>query len=164
MILGVLAASLAACGYRLAGQSTKLPDPVRTIAIPVFANDTAEPDLELTVTRAVTEKFQHDGRLAVVPSAGADSVLTATITGYTLEPMAYDAENKATQYRVRLKVKIKFEDKVGQGVAIERAVNAQWDYKLGASITQAETARQDAIIEAARYLGDRLIGLLLEGF
>ncbi len=155
---------LASCGYRLAGQGVKLPEPVKTIAIPIFTNNTAEPGLELSVTQAVIEKFQHDGRLDVVPSATADSILVCVLEGYSLEPMAYDAANKATQYRVKLRVKVKFTDKVGQGVSIEKTINSQWDYKLGASITVAEIARQEAVIEAAHYLGDKLISLLLEGF
>jgi len=156
--------SLASCGYRFAGQGTRLPDPIKTIAIPIFENNTSEPNLEIPVTQAVVEKFQHDGRLDVVPSAGADSVLSGVVTGYSLEPMAFDAANRATQYRVKLAVKIRFADKVGQGIAIERTVASQWDYKLGSSITAGESARRDAVSEAARYLGDKLTGLLLEGF
>jgi hypothetical protein len=157
-------ALVSSCGYKFAGQETKLPDPIKTIAVAVFVNDTKEPNLELAVTGAITEKFQHDGRLAVVSAQKADSLLSGTIEKYSLEPLVYDAYNNAAKYRVRIKVKIKFEDKVGQGLLVEKALDVQWDYLVGPSVVYAELARQEAVNQAASYLGDKMIGLLLEGF
>ncbi len=151
------------CGYRFAGQGTRLPPSIKSVSIPVFENDTAQPNLEITVTQAVTEKFIKDGRLAVV-AGGGDSVISGAIKSYALEPVAYDSLNRVSQYRVKMTVQIMFEDKTGKGISFDRVLPTQWEYKLDPAITAAEAAREEANREAARYLGDRIVGLILEGF
>ncbi|TBR22014.1 MAG: hypothetical protein EPO63_08085 [Candidatus Nitrosotenuis sp.] len=153
----------AGCSYRLAGQGSILPDTIKSVGIPVFENDVQQPNLDITVTHAVTETFLRDGRLAVV-DGGADSLLQGTIKSYTLEPVAFDTLNRVTQYRVKLMVNVKFTDNTGKGIALERDLRVQWDYNVGTAITSAEAARNQAVLEAARYLGDRIAGMILDGF
>ncbi|MEE8484864.1 MAG: LptE family protein [Nitrospinota bacterium] len=152
------------CGYRYAGQATALPEAIRSIAIPVFQNDSTEPGIEAAVTRAVIEKFERDGRLRVTSRENADAALNGTIESYTLRPIAFDTNNNATEYRVKIRLRIRMEDKTGGSANRETTMEAQWDYTSNASITQTESAREAAIIKAAQYLGDSLVGYLLEGF
>ncbi|MBI3582148.1 MAG: LptE family protein [Nitrospinae bacterium] len=152
------------CGYRLAGQENRLPETIRTIYVSIFVNDTKEPNLELLVTNAIIEKFKHDGRLGVASAKDADSVLSGTIEKYSLEPLVYDAYNNAAKYRLRMRVKVKFEDKTGKGVLVEKSIASQWDYIVGASIIADEMSRVDAVNQASAYTGDKILGLLLEGF
>jgi hypothetical protein len=156
--------SVASCGYKFAGQSSRLPDHVKTLSVTIFQNNTKEPNLELAVTTAISEKFRHDGRLDLVAGGKADAALSGSIESYLLEPLAYDTLNRAAQYRVRMTVKIKFEDKATGGAVVEKTLDTQWDYVTGGAITSAERGRQDAINQASSYLGDKIIGLLLEGF
>lgn len=151
------------CSYHLSGQGSSLPENIKSIGIPVFESDVQQPNLDIAVTRAVTEKFIRDGRLTVV-EGGADSLLTGTIKSYALEPIAFDDLNRVTQYRVKMTVKIKFTDNVGKGLSLERDLRVQWDCNVGPAIPAAETARNQADKEAADYLGDRLVGTILEGF
>ena len=51
-------ALLAGCGYSLHGN---LPDHVRTVAVPVFTNRTAEPAIESFLTQAVVEALRRTG-------------------------------------------------------------------------------------------------------
>lgn len=153
----------AGCSYHFAGQGSSLPENIKSISIPIFENDVQQPNLDIIVTRAVTEKFVRDGRLAVV-DGGADSLLVGTIKSYVLEPVAFDSLNRVTQYRIKMMVKIKFTDNTGKGITLNRDLRVQWDYNLGAAITAAETARNQADKAAAEYLGDSLVGLILEGF
>ena len=155
---------LSSCGYKFAGQESRLPEQIKTISVALLVNNTKEPNLELPITSAIAEKFRHDGRLGVVSAGRADSVLSGSIEKYSLEPLVYDVKNNAAKYRLRLKVKIKFEDKLGQGVLVQKSLDAWWDYIVGASIITDEMSRQDAINQASSYLGDRIVGLLFEGF
>ncbi len=151
------------CSYHFAGQGSSLPESIKSISIPIFESDVQQPNLDITVTRAVTEKFIRDGRLKVV-DGGADCLLTGTVKSYALEPVAFDSLNRVSQYRIKMMVKIQFTDNVGKGIALNRDLKVQWDYNLGAAIPAAETARNLANREVADYLGDRLVGLILEGF
>lgn len=152
-----------ACGYRMTGQGTRLGDKVKTISIPIFENDSKEPDIELTVSRAVVNRFVRDGRLSVTGN-GADCTLTGTVKSLTLQPVSYDSLNRVSQYRALLTVKIHFEDRISHATRMDREIQVQWDYSVGASILTAEAAKRQAINEAGNYLGDRLIELILEGF
>jgi hypothetical protein len=165
------------CGYHFSGQGSRLPESVRTISIPLLLNNTNEPDLELTVTNVLVEKFRHDGRLEILSKSNADSTLYGSIEQYTIQPLAYfsgnvsgnssslnSINNNASQYRVKMKIKIRLEDKNGKSLLPERGVETQWEYNVGANIPATEIARQAAIYQASLYLGDKLIGLILEGF
>lgn len=153
----------AACGYRMTGQGTRLGEKVKSIAIPVFENNSKEPNLEIAVTRGVTERFMRDGRLTV-RGGDADCVLTGTVQSLTLQPISYDSLNRVSQYRAVVASKVRFEDKKGQRLKLDREISVQWDFSVGTTIIAAETAKQEALDEAGKYLGDRLIELILDGF
>jgi len=73
-VLGLAFAAwgLGACGYAFRGT---LPPHVKTVAVPIFLNRTAEPGVESIITRAVVQAFATNGRLKVVRLADADAVI-----------------------------------------------------------------------------------------
>jgi hypothetical protein len=154
----------ASCGYRVAGQTTGLPESVRTIAINVFENDSLEPNIESAVTRAVTQKFIDDGRLRVVPQGRADAVLTGTVQRYNLEALSFDRFNYVTEYRLGLEVSVTLQGRAESGIRLKKNVKAETFYRLGQSIVEAESARLKAIDTASGIIADNIVGLLLEGF
>ncbi|GMT42672.1 MAG: hypothetical protein IEMM0002_1083 [bacterium] len=160
----MLSLSTAGCGYRMAGQSTSLPESIRTLAITMFENDSFEPNIEETVTRGVIDQFVNDGRLRIVPLGKADAELTGTVKNYVLEPVAWNILGYVTVYTVRLDVQIEFRDLSGNGFNISQFLKVQSSYSLEDDIAVAEGARQVAIESASSILGDTLIGILLEGF
>ena len=56
-LLGLMLCGVAACGYRLAGKGTTLPDHVQRIAVPLFKNDTNQPDIAQRITESVADEF-----------------------------------------------------------------------------------------------------------
>ena len=63
LLLTLVAALLAGCGYGFRGS---LPEHIKTVAVPVFTNRTAEPAVENWLTSAVVEAYATNGRLRVV--------------------------------------------------------------------------------------------------
>ena len=63
LALALLALGLTGCGYSFRGD---LPDHIKTVAVPVFTNRTAEPAVENWLTSAVVEAYATNGRLRVV--------------------------------------------------------------------------------------------------
>jgi len=165
-LLTLLPAALifSSCGYRMAGQTTGLPESIKTIAITVFENESFEPNIEAAVTRAVTQKFVDDGRLRVVPKARADALLTGTVIKYGLEAVSFDQFNYATSYRMRIGVTVTLKGRSESSLRMVRNVNAESFYSLGSSIAGAESARLAAIDTVSRIIADNIIGLFLEGF
>ncbi len=155
---------ISSCGYRMVGQTTGLPESIKTLAIIVFENESPEPNIEAAVTRRVTQRFVDDGRLRIVPKARADALLTGTVTKYRLEALTFDQFNYATSYRMRISVTVTLKSKGDDSLRIEKNVNAESFYSLGASIAGAESARLASIDTVSGIIADNIIGIFLEGF
>jgi len=98
---------LLSCGYTA---SSSLPGHIKSIAIPVFKNETLEYRIEEEISNAVIDKFVADNRLRVVGERAASSVLLGTVTGYQRRVFSYSAGEVAQEYEVTLKVAIEFKD------------------------------------------------------
>ena len=78
-VLCVLCAA-PACGYALAGRGSFLPDYIRTIGIPTFANRTTVFNLETMLTEKVRAEFIGRGKYQILPeSTGVDALLTGEV-------------------------------------------------------------------------------------
>jgi len=100
---------LTGCVYSF---STYAPGGARTIAIPMFLNESPRPGVEIDLTRAVIRAVDTDGRLRVVSDTHrADVLLWGVVKTYTWEPYTYDEAGKILSYRVRLKVEVTVENR-----------------------------------------------------
>src|SRR5256885_13488300 len=85
LALMAVAVVLAACGYSLRGN---LPDRIKTVAVPVFVNRTAEPAVENFLTQAVVQAVSTNGRLRVVKPGEADAILEGEGVDYQIQAVA----------------------------------------------------------------------------
>lgn len=74
----------------------------RTIAIPLFDNQTAEFGLREALTAGITQGFVQDNNLKVTGEAGADLVLSGSITRYERVPYTFDRAEQVKEYIVRI--------------------------------------------------------------
>jgi hypothetical protein len=111
LALWLVVQGAAGCGYALSGRGSFLPDYIQTIGIPAFVNNTTVFDIELPLTQRVRQEFIGRGRYRVVPgTAGADAVLTGTVTSVSLAPSAFNDQQLATRYAVTVVMKFEFRD------------------------------------------------------
>jgi hypothetical protein len=105
-------AALGGCGYSLAGRGAFLPDYIRTIAVPQFTNGTNVFDVERRVTERVQAELIGRGRYKVEPvqRAGADAVLTGTISSITVVAVAFNQQQQASRYLLTLTAQIELKD------------------------------------------------------
>ncbi len=107
----MLVASLAGCGYTLAGRGSSLPPTIHTIGIPLFKNSTPIFDLEQQLTQRVRLEFIGRGKYRVVPDAtGTDAVLNGEIIQVSLQPTAFNAQQQASRYAITVVVKVQLKD------------------------------------------------------
>jgi len=109
----LLLASLASagCGYALAGHGSFLPDYVRIIGIPLFVNQTSYFDIAQILTDKARTEFIGRGHYQIVPeSAGADAVLSGTITGISVVPTAFSSQNQASRYTITVTANVELRD------------------------------------------------------
>ena len=99
------------CGYSLAGRGSFLPDYIRTIGIPTFANRTPIFNLETQITDKVRTEFIGRGRYTIVPETqNVDAVLLGEVTGATPVPVAFTAGQLASRYEITMSARVELRD------------------------------------------------------
>jgi Lipopolysaccharide-assembly len=145
-----------ACGYSLAGRGSFLPDYIRTVAIPLFANRTSFITAELMFTEKVRIEFQSRGRYSVQPAEpGADAVVRGDIAGISASPVGFNENQLASRYRFTVVVNVKFDDLKQQKTLWENpALSFSDEYDL--SSRNSLGLEGAAFLEQERVAIDRL--------
>lgn len=84
---------------------------VKTIAIPLFENQTEEYGIREELTNKLVLAFVQDNTLKVANERIADAVLRGTILKYQKEAYTFDENENVKEYIARIYVKITVEDK-----------------------------------------------------
>jgi hypothetical protein len=167
---------LSSCGYGFTSVGGIVPEDAKTIAIPAFINGTAEPYVDVEVTKAVVKEFLTDGRLKVVSAETADLVLKGKVTKFDMTPSAYTTDNYVQSYTVSIGLNVTVEDVkthkiILQDTGIGSVFNASYGVSIvtsnGAStvdITATKIAKETALKSACRDVASTLRSRLLEGF
>ncbi|MEY4093624.1 MAG: hypothetical protein RLZZ53_823 [Acidobacteriota bacterium] len=155
--LPVLAAgvSAASCGYALSGRGSFLPDYIKTLGIPMFANATPFQTVEQLFTQKVRLEFQSSRRYTVVPGdENVDGIVYGEITGIGLSPVGLNDQQLASRVRVTVSVKVKFDDVKAQKTLWENpALSYSDEYELASPSGGTDVA---AFIGNDRVAFDRL--------
>ena len=133
----VAAASLSSCGYSLAGRGSFLPDYIKVIGVPLFANNTAVFEIEQRVTNRVRSELIGRGRYKVLPDrTGVDAVLLGEIQNITRQAIAFDQQQQATRIGITIIVKVEFRD-----VKTDKVLwsNPAWPFTEQFDVTSAST-------------------------
>src|SRR5258706_6359149 len=106
----ILLASLHGCAYSI--RNSNLPTYLRTLAIPVFGNNTVEFGLSDDITQSLINGFQADHSLRIAHERDANSALRGTVTAYRNQVFGYTSQERATEYEIVLTVGVTFRDLV----------------------------------------------------
>lgn len=162
LALAVCALVTGGCGYSLRGN---LPEHLRTVAVPVFANRTSQPGVENIVTRAVVDAFTTNGRLRVVRSSEADSVLEGSVTGYDLQAVSFDPSANIRQYRLVVTMDLRFRDLRENTTLYERnGLQERADFRVPGSVAQTLISEDVALRTAATDIGRAVVSFTIERF
>ena len=76
---------------------------IRSVAIPIAENDTAEERIAETLSERISDAFTVDGRLRVVDEESADALLLLRLVALEDSPLfTFTAEEVTEQYRFRV--------------------------------------------------------------
>lgn len=168
----LLSASAFACGYRLAGQNTFLPDRIRVIAILPFENRTTRTEIEQRVSEQVSREFSKRRRYRIVTSReGADAVLEGAITGWRTEPVQFNSQGRATRVETIVTIASTLRDQSNDEILWSQSgllFRSQYDVQDvpvsaggGLGFVDQETFALDEIAQGAAGV---LVNSILEGF
>lgn len=95
-------ALIGACGcgiYTFSGST--LPSHIKTVAIPLFVNQTMEPGLSEELTQRIRDAYISNNALKLTEKR-AHSTLQVTLRSYRHAPFTYDEQGNVREYRVTI--------------------------------------------------------------
>jgi len=104
MALLLLAALASGCAG--VPKTRVLADHIRTVYVPMFKNDSPEPDVEEDLTRSVQEAFLEDGRLQVGREKEADIVLEGKLIAYKARPRNFEGDDFPWQSEITVEATV----------------------------------------------------------
>lgn len=162
LLLGLGAGLATGCGYSFSGSS--LPSHLKTIAIPVFENQSLDPTIADDVTRGMIDLFLEDNRLKVVRESRADCVLEGKVADYERRVYSYTSAQEPQEYIVVIKLAVVLKDRVkNQDLWSKNDLQATATYAAvaGAQVGQADSEMQAREL-AIKQLGQDILAKSLE--
>ena len=173
-VAGLLLAftALTGCGYALAGRGSSLPEHIRVIAVPLFKNTTAVPDLDRTITDRVRTELISRGKYRVEPSTtvGSDAIVEATITSATITPSARDQNRLASRYAITITASVSFKDvKTGKEIWANPGLSFRDEYPITSATSANDVAaffgqETNAVSRLAADFARTVVSAMLEAF
>jgi hypothetical protein len=91
LLLPVFCVLSLSCGYHVAGKGDRIPPDVKTIAIPIFINQSPRFRIEQLLSGAITREFIERTKFDITPDpAHADAILKGTVTGVSTGVVTFD--------------------------------------------------------------------------
>ena len=164
VVLILLSASLAGCGYRPlgAGRTTDLSPAITTIAIGTLKNRTFRPTILPALKEAILRRFAADARLKVVDGE-ADAILEGTIDGFSEDPLAFDSTDTARRYRLSIYFTFTLKDRVKDRMLLHDGLSGVAFYIAGPGVTATRAAQDEATLRAVRDLADGVVSRVADG-
>jgi hypothetical protein len=108
----LLSAFFLSCGYHVAGRGERLPPDIKTIAVPIFANQSSTFRIEQRLSAAITREFLERTKFQVTPNAaGADAVLKGTVKEVSRGVITYDlTTGRASSLQISVMADVKLLD------------------------------------------------------
>lgn len=156
-----------ACGYQVAGQATRIPPDIKTIAVPPFKNVSSTFHIEQQLTAAVTREFLERTHYRIVADpVSADAVLSGTVKDVHSRAITFDVHTGlATSLQVTVSTEVKLED-----VHTHRLLfsNSNYIYREEYQVSETPSALfeedKPALDRLARDLARTLVTDIMENF
>jgi outer membrane lipopolysaccharide assembly protein LptE/RlpB len=166
-LAGLLCVFGASCGYHTPGHAVTLPDNVRTIAIPVFVNQTQTYKVEQMLTGAVVREMvtRTHYRILNQPSDAADATLRGTVLSTSTAPLTYDSQTgRAASVLVVVSMKVSLTDKQGKILYENPSYLFREQYQVSRDLASFFEEDSPAFQRLSREFARTLVSNILEGF
>jgi outer membrane lipopolysaccharide assembly protein LptE/RlpB len=158
VLIGMIAILAAGCGYSTNSRTAK---DIKSIAVPFFDNQTSEPALEITVTESIIQNLVFDNTLKVVDEDDADAVLRGQIVMFENRPFSFNAELRAEEYHVVIKVKAElFNRQLDEAVWKDRTFKGDGSYFL--DVPDTDSTFDDAVDEAIKEITEQILNITVQ--
>ena len=159
--------ALGGCGYHTAGRAVRLPASVRTIAVPVFVNQTQTYRIEQVLTRDVVRELVGRTHYHVVNDSGqtADVVLRGTVVSAQAQPLTYDAQSgRISSAVVTVSMKVSLSDHQGRVFFENQNYTFRQQYQVSREVTSFFEEETPALQRMSQDFARTLVSDILEAY
>ena len=156
----ILLLLLMRCSYYSFSGST-LPSHIKTVAIPLFEDQTSEFGVKEKLTDALINEFTRDNTLKISSTNKADSILRGKIINVMDRAETYNAQEQVKSYRVYITVEVEFEDLRKRRILWKERLNQWGSYSL---TTAGSEERQESIDQAIQKLAEDILNKSVSGW
>jgi outer membrane lipopolysaccharide assembly protein LptE/RlpB len=159
--------ALAGCGYHAAGHSSRLPENLHVLAVPMFVNQTQTYRVEQLLTRDVVREFIERTRYRVVNEAAdsADATLKATVLSAQTAPLTYDPQTgRISSAMVTVSLKVSLVERNGRVLFDNPNYTFREQYQVSREVTSFFAEETPALQRMSRDFARTLVSDVLEAF
>jgi hypothetical protein len=147
------------CGHY--STTSRTAKDIKTIHVPFFANETSEPNLEITVTETVIQNLVDDNTLKVTGRDGADAVLDGRIVEFSNRPFSYNTDLNAEEYHVSVRVVVTlFNRTSNEPIWKDRSIAGDGSYFV--EQVQGGITFDEAVAEAIKEITERILEMTVQ--
>ena len=159
----VLSGFAGGCSYY--SVSGSLPPHIKTAAVPLFENKTIEPGLVEDLTDAIEAAIIRDGTMKIAGEFQADALVEGTIVDFIDEADTFTRNEKAQQFKIRIRADVRFFDRVkNRAIWEEKRMEGWGRYDAPGAFGGEGKTRNDAIRDALKMLSDLIIDKTVAGW
>ncbi len=155
-VVCLLVLSLLGCGYHFAGTGGQAPGDIKSIAIDVLQNNTAEIGLESVFTNAILNEFIRWKRLPIKPRKEADGVLGGSIAEIKIREVSHVDSDKTLTSRVTITLKLVLKRVETEEVLWKKNFSYYEEYVETGSALDTTLLRRQATNKIAEYLAEKI--------
>lgn len=159
--------TLASCGYHTAGKGGRLPESVRTVAIPSFTNQTQTYRIETVLTNAVVREFNTRTKYRVINagSSDADATLSGTVVSTELAPVTFDSQTgRASTALVTVTLRVAMTARDGHVIYENSRYVFREQYQVSRELSSFFEEEGTAVDRLSRDFARTLVSNVLEAF
>ncbi|MFQ5863832.1 MAG: LptE family protein [bacterium] len=149
---------LVACGpYSFSGSGAPH---IKTVAVPIFQDQTSEFGIKEKLTDAVINEFTRDNTLKITDRRNADSILEGTIVSVTDRAGAFTSNEQVQDIKIFITVRVKYEDLKKRKIMWEEEIT-QWGTF---DPDEGPQSRDNGIDEAVEKIANEILNKSVSGW
>ena len=159
--------SVSGCGFHTPGAASHLPPNVRTLAIPMFANQTEMNGTQTAITEAVVREFidRSSFRVTQRDPSDADATLRGTILQEGVTPLTFNTQTQqSSSFLVTLVLAVKLVDHSGHVLYENDHYVYRQQYQSTTNLPTFVEEDPAAVERLAYDFARQLVADVLEGF
>jgi outer membrane lipopolysaccharide assembly protein LptE/RlpB len=158
---------LPGCGYHAMGHSSRLPQDVKVLAVPMFVNQTQTYRIEQILTRDVVRELIGRTHYHVVTDASSapDASLSGTVLSAQATPLTYDAQSgRISSAVVTVTMKVSLVDRSGRVLFENQNYSFRQQYQVSREVTSFFEEGTPALQRLSQDFARTLVSDMLEAF